>query len=55
MTTFWRELRVASDAVESTVIENAIESFKLENNRNPNDDEIFFIKAFVNNHILQSQ
>ena len=55
MTTFWRELRAASRAVNSISLENAIESFKLENNRTPNDDELFFIKAFVNDHILQSR
>ncbi|MBD8038444.1 MBL fold metallo-hydrolase [Solibacillus sp. A46] len=55
MTTFWRELKAASEAVESSSIEDAIESFKLENNRTPNDDELFFIKAFVNNQIIRSQ
>ena len=55
MTTFWRELKTASEAVGSPSIEDAIESFKLENNRTPNDDELFFIKAFVNNQIIQSQ
>ena len=55
MTTFWRELKAASEAVESPLLEDAIESFKLENNRTPNDDELFFIKAFVNNQIIRSQ
>ncbi|MEK4130278.1 MBL fold metallo-hydrolase [Solibacillus sp. FSL W8-0474] len=55
MTTFWRELKTASEAVGSPSIEDAIESFKLENNRTPNDDELFFIKAFVNNQIIRSQ
>ncbi|MBD8033321.1 MULTISPECIES: MBL fold metallo-hydrolase [Solibacillus] len=55
MTTFWRELRAASEAVKSPSLESAIESFKLENNRTPNDDELFFIKAFVNNQIIRSQ
>lgn len=54
MTTFWRELRAASRAVNSSSLENAIESFMLENNRNPNDNELFFIKAFVNDYIIQS-
>lgn len=54
MTTFWRELRAASRAVNSSSLENAIDSFMLENNRNPNDNELFFIKAFVNDYIIQS-
>ncbi|WP_339212621.1 MBL fold metallo-hydrolase [Solibacillus sp. FSL W8-0372] len=55
MTTFWRELKAASEAVASPSIEEAIESFKFENDRTPNDDELFFIKAFVNNQIIRSQ
>ena len=35
-------------------IEEEIESFKLENKRSPNDDELFYIKAFVNDHVIQS-
>ena len=54
MTTFWRELRAASEAAKSSSLENALESFKLVNKRNPNDDELFYIKAFVNDHIIQS-
>lgn len=54
MQTFWGELRAASEAAKSSSLENAIESFKLENKRNPNDDELFYIKAFVNDHIIQS-
>lgn len=54
MTTFWKELKAASKVVQSSSLENAIESFKLENNRHPNDDELFFIKAFVNDHMIQS-
>lgn len=52
MKTFWRELTAASEAAKSSSLENAIESFKLENKRNPNDDELFYIKAFVNDHII---
>ena len=54
MTTFWRDLKAASKVVTSSSLENALESFKLENNRNPNDDELFFIKAFVNDYIIHS-
>ncbi|MGN7477990.1 MBL fold metallo-hydrolase [Solibacillus silvestris] len=54
MENFWKELKAASEAAKSSSLENAIESFKLENKRNPNDDELFFIKAFVNDHIIQN-
>ena len=54
MTTFWRDLKAASKAVNSPSLEDALESFKLENNRTPNNDELFFIKAFVNDYIIQS-
>ena len=55
MTIFWEELTVASQAVKSISLENAVECFKLENKRDPNDNELFFIKAFVNDQIIQSQ
>ena len=54
MTIFWRELIAASEVVTSASLEDAIESFKIENEREPNDNELFFIKAFVNDHIIQS-
>lgn len=54
MMTFWKDLRAASKAVNSSSLDKALESFKLENNRTPNDDELFFIKAFVNDYIIQS-
>lgn len=55
MDIYWEELTTASKVVKSTSLENAIESFKSENKRDPNDNELFFIKAFVNDHITQSQ
>lgn len=55
MNIFWEELTVASQAVKSISLENAVERFKLENKRDPNDNELFFIKAFVNDQIIQSQ
>lgn len=55
MNIYWEELTAASHVVKSTSQEDAIESFKVENNRDPNDNELFFIKAFVNDHIIQSQ
>ena len=54
MTTFWRELKAASAAVKSSSLEEALDAFKLAHNRNPSDDELFFIKAFVNDHVLQT-
>lgn len=55
MNIFWEELTTASQAVKSSSLENALECFKLENKRDPNDNELFFIKAFVNDYIVQSQ
>lgn len=55
MNIYWEELTTASQAVKSTSLEDAIESFKVENKRDPNDNELFFIKAFVNDYIIQSQ
>lgn len=54
MNLYWEELTIASQAVKSTSLENAIESFKVENKRDPNDNELFFIKALVNDRVLQS-
>ena len=54
MTTFWKDLQAASNAVQSSSLEDAIASFKLANHREPNDDELFFMKAFVNDHLIHS-
>jgi glyoxylase-like metal-dependent hydrolase (beta-lactamase superfamily II) len=54
MNIYWEELTTASQVVKSTSLENAIESFKAKNKRIPNENELFFIKAFVNDHIIQS-
>ncbi|QTD41792.1 MBL fold metallo-hydrolase [Sporosarcina sp. Te-1] len=55
MDVYWRELTTTSQAVLSDSIENAIENFKDTNRREPNDNELFFIQAFVNDRILQSR
>lgn len=55
MNIYWEELTTASRAVKSTSLENAIKCFKVENKRGPNDNELFFLKAFVNDRIIQSQ
>lgn len=51
---YWNELATASQVIKPTSLESAIESFKAEYKRGPNDNELFFIKAFVNDHIIQS-
>ncbi|WP_391209649.1 hypothetical protein [Psychrobacillus sp. L4] len=55
MNIYWKELTTASQIVKSTSLEIAIECFKIENKRDPNGNELFFIKAFVNEHIIQSK
>lgn len=55
MNIYWKELTTASQATKSTSLENAIKCFKIDNKREPNENEIFFIKAFVNDQIIQSQ
>lgn len=55
MNIYWKELTTASQIVKSTSLENALECFKLENKRDPNDNELFFIQAFVNDHVIHSQ
>lgn len=53
MDIYWRELTRSSQVVKSSSLEDAIECFKAENKRDPNNNELFFIKAFVNDHIIQ--
>jgi glyoxylase-like metal-dependent hydrolase (beta-lactamase superfamily II) len=55
MDLYWKELTLASHAVHSVSLENAVEKFKVDNKRDPNDNELFFIKGFVNDQIVQSQ
>jgi glyoxylase-like metal-dependent hydrolase (beta-lactamase superfamily II) len=54
MNIYWDELTTASQVVTSTSLENALESFHAEHKRDPSDHELFFIKAFVNDHMIQS-
>lgn len=54
MNLYWQELMAASQAVKSTSFEEAAENFTIENKRKPNDNERFFIQAFVNDQILNS-
>lgn len=55
MDLYWKELSAASMAVTSTSRTAAEEIFRLENKREPNDNELFFIKAFANDWIIQAQ
>ncbi|MFD1453950.1 MBL fold metallo-hydrolase [Oceanobacillus sojae] len=55
MNIYWEELTTANRAVKSASLEDAIEYFKADNKREPNDNELFFIQAFVNDQIIQSQ
>lgn len=55
MNMYWKELTTASQATKSASLESAIECFKVDNKRDPNDNELFFIKAFVNDQIIRSQ
>ncbi len=55
MTIYWDELTAASQSVTSPSINEAIENFKLEMKRDPNENELFFMKAFVNDRIVQSR
>lgn len=55
MDIYWRELTRSSQVVKSSSLEDALECFKAENKRDPNNNELFFIKAFVNDHIIQLQ
>ncbi|GLC88918.1 MBL fold metallo-hydrolase [Lysinibacillus piscis] len=54
MTLYWDELVAASQAAQSTSLENAVDCFKAEKQRDPNDNELFFLQAFVNDRIVQS-
>jgi len=53
MDTYWRELTSASEAVLTDSMQHSIENFTKANEREPNDNEKFFIQAFVNDRILQ--
>ena len=55
MNIYWEELTTASQVVKSTSLENAIVSFKEKYKRDPSDNELFFVEAFVNDQIIQSQ
>lgn len=54
MKLYWQELTTASQAVKSTSLEAAKVDFATENKREPNDNELFFLQAFVNDQIINS-
>lgn len=55
MDIYWKELINASEAVTSTSLEEATVSFESQQHRKPNNNERFFLEAFVNDQILRSQ
>ncbi|WP_203333582.1 MBL fold metallo-hydrolase [Planococcus beigongshangi] len=55
MELYWKELIAASAAAESASVEAGEENFKVQNNREPNGNELFFIKAFANDHVIRHQ
>lgn len=54
MNLYWQELTTASQAVKSNSLLEAKENFTAENKRDPNDNELFFIQAFVNDQKINS-
>ncbi|TFD99434.1 MBL fold metallo-hydrolase [Jeotgalibacillus salarius] len=52
---YWAELISSSKATKSASLDEAIECFEKENGRAPNDNERFFLNAFVNDQILKSK
>lgn len=55
MDLYWKELISTSNAVTSVSMEKAVEAFEREHDRKPSEEELFFLKAFVNDQILKSQ
>lgn len=55
MDVFWRELTSCNRAVTSTSLDSAITNFEEEHERTPNENERFFLQAFVNDQRLQLQ
>lgn len=55
MNVFWKELTICSRGAKSTSLDRALESFEKDNHRSPQGDELFFLKAFVNDQVLKSQ
>jgi glyoxylase-like metal-dependent hydrolase (beta-lactamase superfamily II) len=55
MNLYWKELISSSKATDSTSLDKAIECFEKENKRTPNSNEHFFIKAFINDQLINSQ
>ncbi|MFE7060801.1 MBL fold metallo-hydrolase [Sutcliffiella sp. NPDC057660] len=55
MNLYWEELISTSKVTDSTSLEQTIEGFKLEKKRSPNQNELFFLQAFVNDRIIHSK
>ncbi|EZH64824.1 hydrolase glyoxylase [Bacillaceae bacterium JMAK1] len=54
MDLYWNELISTSSVVDSTSLEKALDAFNKEYYREPNSNEAFFIKAFVNDRMINS-
>ncbi|MBM7632345.1 MBL fold metallo-hydrolase [Geomicrobium sediminis] len=54
MNVYWNELTSTSRVVDSTSMEEALDSFKKEYRREPNFNEAFFLQAFVNDRKIHS-
>ncbi|WP_366289662.1 MBL fold metallo-hydrolase [Paenibacillus sp. AN1007] len=55
MDMFFGQLTACSQAVTSTSLEEAMDSFEREQGRAPVGDELFFLKALVNDRILNAE
>ncbi|GAF16402.1 Zn-dependent hydrolase [Bacillus sp. JCM 19046] len=54
MNLYWKELLSTNKVTNSTSLEEAVTSFEEEYRRSPNENERFFLKAFVNDQIINS-
>lgn len=55
MRLFWEELTLAAESTNSASLEETVESFTTTNKRLPSENELFFMKAFVNDQLLKIQ
>lgn len=55
MNLYWEELLSTNKVTNSTSIEEAMNNFEEEYKRKPNNNEQFFLNAFVNDQIIQSK
>ncbi|MEC5425852.1 MBL fold metallo-hydrolase [Virgibacillus sp. C22-A2] len=53
MDLYWSELTSSSRAVHTSSLKGSIDTFRLNEGREPTDNEMFFIKAFINDIIIE--